>query len=51
MASTQTLFATVRRSPLARLVAQAVVAAIGLAIGAVAGLVGAFGLGLIAIPC
>jgi hypothetical protein len=40
-----------RRKPLARLIAHGVVAGLGLAVGALAGLVAASWLGLIDFPC
>jgi len=51
MATTPAPTVPAQRSLLARLLAQGVVAVIGLAIGAFAGLVGAFWLGLVAINC
>ena len=51
MATTPGPTVPAQRSLLARLLAQGVVAVIGLAIGAFAGLVGAFWLGLVAINC
>ena len=51
MAITETPAIPLRRSLTARLVAQAVVAAVGLAIGAFAGLVGALWFGLIDFVC
>lgn len=51
MTATEIPPAPVRRRRLTRLVAQGVIAAVGLAIGACAGLVGAFWFGLIEISC
>ena len=51
MTATEIPAAPTRRSLLARLVAQGVVAAVGLAVGVFAGVAGALWLGLIEISC